>query len=460
MVNYAGKKNRSAVSDPTGGGNASASTRKIILVDGTLREGEQSAGVFFTSGEKIKLIKLMDKAGINIADCGMPAVSKDEFKAIEKLASLDGLSIRIGASVRCLMPEIKLFSDTGASDCFIIVPVSDIHIKEKFKMRRGEYIEYAKSCVGYAGELKIPGIHLALEDMSRTDEEFYLELIGSIAAMNIKALKAFYLCDTVGVALPEKIKYQADTVLKILNGPRAAEKKNSAENKDTAESKTAASETISRPGLGIHCHNDYGLALANTLSAFDAGADYLTFTQNGIGERAGNAKYHELIMSLANLKKCKLKVDNSYLSVLSKTAEDISGIFVSAVEPVVGYNAFRHESGIHVSGLLRDRKIYEEYKPEDIGKKNEFVLGKHTGTALIDKLLREHFTGVEFNRGEILQILNIVKSMRVSAKKTDYAVMRRALLSFYDRALGGVQTSEFIKIVKSILGQRKKNAAR
>ncbi len=442
MVNRAGNKNRSAASDSAGGGkssvltstSASASTRKIILVDGTLREGEQSAGVFFTSGEKVKLIKLMDKAGINIADCGMPAVSKDEFKAIEKLAALDGLSIRIGASVRCLMPEIKLFSDTGASDCFIIVPVSDIHIKEKFKMRRGEYIEYVKSCVEYAGELKIPGIHLALEDMSRTDEEFYLELIKAVAAMNIKALKAFYLCDTVGVALPDKIKYQADTVLNILN-------------------KT-------RPGLGIHCHNDYGLALANTLSAFDAGADYLTFTQNGIGERAGNAKYHELIMSLVNLKKCKLKVDNSYLSLLSRTVEEISGIFVSAVEPVVGYNAFRHESGIHVSGLLRDRKIYEEYKPEDIGKKNEFVLGKHTGTALIDKLLREYFTGVEFSRGEILQILNIVKKIRVSAKKTDYTAIRRSLSSFYDRALGGVHIAEFTKIVKSVLRQRNKNAAR
>lgn len=438
MVNRAGNKNRTAASDSAGGGKSSASTytstRKIVLIDGTLREGEQSAGVFFTSGEKVKLIKLMDKAGINIADCGMPAVSKDEFKAIERLASLDGLSIRIGASVRCLMPEIKLFSDTGASDCFIIVPVSDIHIKEKFKMRRGEYIDYIKSCVEYAGALKIPGIHLALEDMSRTDEEFYLELIGAIAAMNIKALKAFYLCDTVGVGLPDKIKYQADTVLKILNG--------------------------TRHGLGIHCHNDYGLALANTLSAFDAGADYLTFTQNGIGERAGNAKYHELIMSLVNLKKCKLKVDNSYLSLLSKTVEEISGIFVSAVEPVVGYNAFRHESGIHVSGLLRDRKIYEEYKPEDIGKKNEFVLGKHTGAALIDKLLREYFKGVEFSRGEILQILNIVKKIRVSSKKTDYAVMRRALSSFYDRALGGVQIDEFTRIVKSVLRLRNKNAAR
>ncbi len=428
-------------------GSGTASSGKITLIDGTLREGEQSAGVFFTSSEKIKLIRLMDKAKIDIADCGMPAVSKDEFKTIKKLAALDGISIRIGASVRCLMPEIKLFSDTGASDCFIIVPVSDIHIKEKFKMRRGEYIQYIKNCVGYAAELEIPSIHLALEDMSRTDEKFYLELISAIADMNIKSLKAFYLCDTIGVALPEKIKRQSRAVLKILNAKRASNSNDKAKQ-----------PALSRPGLGIHCHNDYGLALANTLSAFDAGADYLTFTQNGIGERAGNVKYHELIMSLINLKKYKLNVDNSYLSLLSKTVEEISGIFVSAIEPVVGYNAFRHESGIHVSGLLRNRKIYEEYNPEDIGKKNKFILGKHTGAALINKLLREHFSGIEFSRVEITQILNTIKAKRVSTKKTNYAAARRAFIKFYEKSLSGIETANFIKIVKSVLKRRKKNA--
>ncbi|HOD39604.1 MAG TPA: hypothetical protein PKW98_00150 [Candidatus Wallbacteria bacterium] len=408
---------------------------KIYLIDGTLREGEQSAGVFFTAAEKVKLIKLMDKAGIDIADCGMPAVSRDEFNAIKKLANLSGISIKIGASVRCLKPEIKLFSETGASECFIIVPVSDIHIKEKFKMDRDSYINYVKDCVSYAADLKIPGIHLALEDMSRTDEEFYIKLIEGVSELNISALKAFYLCDTVGVALPEKIKYQAETVLKAVKTASGRGRKN-------------------HPGLGIHCHNDYGLALANTLSAFDAGARYITFTQNGIGERAGNAKYHELIMALVNLKKCRLEVDNSYISELSKVVEEISGIMLSATEPVVGYNAFRHESGIHVSGLLRNRKIYEEYRPEDIGRENEYVLGKHTGAALIDKLLREYFSGETFETSEIAEILSEVKKLRVSAKKNEYARVRKYLLNFYGKALGGVKKADFIKIVESVIARR------
>jgi len=408
---------------------------KIYLIDGTLREGEQSAGVFFTAAEKVKLIKLMDKAGIDIADCGMPAVSRDEFNAIKKLANLSGISIKIGASVRCLKPEIKLFSETGASECFIIVPVSDIHIKEKFKMDRGRYIDYVKDCVSYAAGLKIQGIHLALEDMSRTAEEFYIKLIEGVSELNIAALKAFYLCDTVGVALPEKIRYQAETVLKAIKGANGRGRKNYA-------------------GLGIHCHNDYGLALANTLSAFDAGARYITFTQNGIGERAGNAKYHELIMTLVNLKKCRLDVDNSYISALSKAVEEISGIMLSAAEPVVGYNAFRHKSGIHVSGLLRNRKIYEEYRPEDIGRENEYVLGKHTGTALIDKLLREYFSGEAFAASEIAEILCEVKNLRVSAKKNEYARARKYLRDFYDKALGGVKKADFIKIVKSVIARR------
>jgi isopropylmalate/homocitrate/citramalate synthase len=190
--------------------------QNIILIDGTLREGEQSAGVFFTAREKIKLIRLMDKAGIDIADCGMPAVSKDEFDAVKKLAAIKDISIRIGASVRCLPAEIELFSRTGASDCFIIVPVSDIHIKEKFRMKRGEYIQYVKKCVSYADGLKIANIHLALEDMSRTDEDFYLELIGAVRGLGHRSVKAVYICDTVGVALPEKIKYQVETVLTFI----------------------------------------------------------------------------------------------------------------------------------------------------------------------------------------------------------------------------------------------------
>ncbi|OGM02980.1 MAG: hypothetical protein A2008_08920 [Candidatus Wallbacteria bacterium GWC2_49_35] len=413
--------------------------QKIILIDGTLREGEQSAGVFFTAREKIKLIRLMDKAGIDIADCGMPAVSKDEFNAIKKLAALKDVSIRIGASVRCLPAEIELFSRTGANDCFIIVPVSDIHIKEKFRMTRGEYIEYVKKCVSYADGLKIAGIHLALEDMSRTDEDFYLKLINAVRDLGLRSVKAVYLCDTVGVALPEKIRCQVETVLKELNrGSGAADGVRSA----------------CHIGVGVHCHNDYGLALANTLSAYDAGAEYITFTQNGIGERAGNAKYHELVMALVNLKKCGLKVDNSYISKLSKTVEEISGIMLSAIEPVVGFNAFRHESGIHVSGLLRDRKIYEQYRPEDIGRKNEYVLGKHTGTALVCKLLKELFPGDDFSREEMLEILKVVKACRMSVKKNDYAAMRRSLRAFYEKALGGVKISEFIKIVKSVKNER------
>jgi isopropylmalate/homocitrate/citramalate synthase len=413
--------------------------QKIILIDGTLREGEQSAGVFFTAREKIKLIRLMDKAGIDIADCGMPAVSKDEFNAIKKLAALKDISIRIGASVRCLPAEIELFSRTGASDCFIIVPVSDIHIKEKFRMTRGEYIEYVKKCVSYAAGLKIAGIHLALEDMSRTDEDFYLKLINAVRNLGLRSVKAVYMCDTVGVALPEKIRYQVETVLKELNrGSGAAD----------------GGRSACHIGVGIHCHNDYGLALANTLSAYDAGAEYITFTQNGIGERAGNAKYHELVMALVNLKKCGLKVDKSYISKLSKTVEEISGIMLSAIEPVVGFNAFRHESGIHVSGLLRDRKIYEQYRPEEIGRKNEYVLGKHTGTALVCKLLKELFPGDDFSREEMLEILKVVKARRMSVKKNDYAAMRRSLRAFYEKALGGVKISEFIKIVNSVKNER------
>ena len=394
----------------------------IVLIDGTLREGEQSAGVFFTSAEKLSLLKLMDRAGIHIADCGMPAVSRQEFSTLKKLASLKGLKIRVGASVRCRKDEISLFEKTGATDCFIITPVSDIHISEKFRMTHSEYIIYVKEALKHAETIGVKHIHVVFEDATRAETGFIEKMFSELRGL---CVDAFYICDTIGVATPELMSNLVERLV-FLSGKNKG------------------------PGIGVHCHNDFGFALANTVAAYEAGARYVTFTQNGIGERAGNAKFHELVMYLKKIKKIDINCDLSLLSVISKNVEEMSGIFMPPTEPVVGYNAFRHESGIHVSGLLKNRKIYEEHRPEDIGRRNEFVAGKHSGLSIIDKLLGELFNGRKFGAGEKKKILAAVKTSYVKKNKKRNAKMLAELNKFYAAALGGLSAKEFVKIVRGM----------
>jgi len=396
--------------------------KKIVFVDGTLREGEQSAGVFFTRAEKIRLLKLMESAGIGIADCGMPAVSTDEFGTIKKLASL-GLGIKVGASVRCIESEIALFAKTGASDCFIIVPASDIHLNVKFGLLREKYLEFVKKTIGAAVRLKIPSIHVVFEDATRADENFIEKMALELSCHGVRA---FYICDTIGVSAPEKIGRLTKRIC------------------------AALSRLCSKPDVGVHCHNDFGLALANTISAYENGASYLTFTQNGIGERAGNVKFHELAMALAQLKNVKTGLDLNMIGKLSLAAEEISGIFMPATEPFVGFNAYRHESGIHVSGLLKNRKVYEEFSPEAIGRENEFVLGKHSGISIVDKLLSELFPGEVFTGEEKSAILKMVKNERIKSEKAGIRKMKKIITKFHEETLGGLSLPEFINIVEKI----------
>lgn len=392
----------------------------IVFVDGTLREGEQSAGVFFTRKEKIDLLKLMNSAGIHIADCGMPAVSDEEFDTIKKLSSL-GLSIRVGASVRCIESEIALFAKTGATECFIIVPASDIHINVKFGLTRERYLEFVKKTVGYAAKIKIPGIHVVFEDATRADASFMAKMAAGLSAFGVSA---FYVCDTIGVSTPDRI---GAVVAKLL---------------------AALKRAGSRSGVGAHCHNDFGLALANTLAAYESGARYLTFTQNGIGERAGNVKFHELSMALTHLMKVKTGLDAGLIGRLSEAAEAASGILMPATEPFVGFNAYRHESGIHVSGLLKNRRVYEEFRPETIGRENEFVLGKHSGLSIIDKLLSEMFPGAAFSDAQKKAILSAVKKERVGAGKSGIRKMMKLMKKYYEDTLGGLRLPRFKKIVE------------
>src|SRR5262249_4710082 len=201
------------------------------------------------------------------------------------------------------------------------------------------------------------------------------------------------ICDTVGVMTPQTIEAYVRTL-------RAAMRR--------------------RLVLGIHCHNDYGLATANTLAAVAAGCTLVTSTVNGLGERAGKGVFEEVVCALGDLYGAELAIDKSPLPRLSDAVARASGMFIVPTRPVVGFNVFRHESGVHVDGMLKDPSTYESISPQPLGRNHEYVLGKHSGSGLIDALLAEK--GIVCTPEQIARILDRVKAVRISTNQAPLRV--------------------------------------
>lgn len=388
----------------------------IDFIDCTLREGEQACGVFFSREEKVHLLTLLSGAGLGVADAGMPAVSDDEFKTIKELTRLD-LDIKIGVSVRARKEEVDLGLKCGAQEIFLIVPTSLLHLQKKIKSSEAEIKELSRALVG---RIKKAGVtaNLVAEDSSRSSPDFIVSLFENASEEGVDRV---FLCDTVGVMIPSLMK------------------------KFIKEIKDCLSPKVH---LGVHCHNDFGLATANTIAAIEEGATFPTGTINGVGERVGNVPLQEIVMATEKLLKLKHKIDIKKLVAISPIVEQYTGILLSQQTPVVGYNVFRHESGIHVDGIIKDNDIYEPFSPEEIGKKRAFVLGKHSGKAYLRYLLKKK--GLKHTEEDLSQILCRVKEEKQTQDKKSFLALKQEINSFNEKILG-FSESRFWEIVKDIL---------
>jgi isopropylmalate/homocitrate/citramalate synthase len=196
--------------------------------------------------------------------------------------------------------------------------------------------------------------------------------------------------------------------------------------------------------MGIHCHNDYGLGTANTLAAVSAGCTLVTSTVNGLGERAGNAAFEEVVCALGDLYGAELRIDKSVLTRLSETVARASGIFLTPTKPVVGFNVFRHESGVHVDGMLKDPSTYESICPKSLGRVHELLIGKHSGCGLIEARLAAK--GIATTPELALRILERIKAVKVSTNKGPMRAMAMRLNEFWSRYLS-FSEEEFWTIV-------------
>ncbi|MGP3924254.1 LeuA family protein [Streptomyces sp. 8N616] len=360
--------------------------RKILVCDTTLRDGEQTCGVAFQVEEKVKIARLLDEMGVDCIDAGFPASSQADQEAVRGIAAL-GLRARVVAFCRPNRTEIDLAKACGAGAIYTFVPTSDVHMRVKFggadssvrerlKREMADGIAYAKGLGMFVG--------CGSEDATRTSYD-YLEEVLVLAQESGADLVG--VADTVGSTTPDDFR-------------------------------TLISRLRSRISvlLSLHCHNDFGLATANTVAGILGGADEVQCTINGIGERAGNASLEEVTVALTQLYGYDTNVDLSRLGPMSNLIADLSGIEVSPMKPIVGGNAFSHESGLHVSSVMKDSTAYEPLPPELVGHTRRIVMGKHSGKSIISHVLDAH--GLSYDDAVLGAVLRDVKEVSVLTKSS------------------------------------------
>ncbi len=353
---------------------------RVIIFDTTLRDGEQSPGASMNTAEKLRLAKQLEKLGVDVIEAGFPAASDGDFEAVSAIAKalkkvqVTGLA---RASHRDIDRAWEAVKHAAHPRIHTFIATSDIHLKYKLKMSREEVLAAAVEAVRHAKSYT-DNVEFSAEDGSRSDRDFLCQVYEAAIAAGATTIN---LPDTVGYAVPDEF---ADMVRYI-------------------REKTP---NIDQAVFSVHCHNDLGLATANTIAAIQAGARQAEVTINGIGERAGNTSLEEIVMALHTRQNhmqltCGINTENIYAS--SRLVSMITGIMVQPNKAIVGANAFAHEAGIHQDGILKNPMTYEIMRPETIGlSHNKLVLGKHSGRHALHDHLKE--LGYELSEEE----LNIV----------------------------------------------------
>jgi 2-isopropylmalate synthase len=340
---------------------------RVFIFDTTLRDGEQSPGASMNAAEKMRLAVQLEKLGVDILEAGFPAASQGDLDAVSQIAhklkktEVTALARTSKEDIDCAWKAIR---HAAKPRIHTFIATSDIHMDYKLKMTRDEVVKTAVESVKYARSLT-DNVEFSAEDGSRSDRDFLCKVFEAAIESGATTVN---LPDTVGYAIPEEFSELVKYVL-------------------------SHTPNIHKAILSIHCHNDLGLATANTLAAVNSGARQAEVTINGIGERAGNTSLEEVIMALhtrPNFLPLSTEIKTNLIYPTSRLVSMITGIIVQPNKAIVGANAFAHEAGIHQDGVLKNPMTYEIMKPETIGlNTNTLVLGKHSGRHALRSRLKE-----------------------------------------------------------------------
>lgn len=375
--------------------------RELKIVDTTLRDGEQTAGVVFANSEKIMIAEMLSDLGVNQLEVGIPTMGGDEKEAIKQIVKRN-LDSSIMAWNRAVVSDVQQSIDCGVDAVAISISVSDIHIQNKLRTSREWVLEQMVKTTEYA---KKNGLYVSVngEDASRADDDFLIEFI---ECAKEAGADRFRFCDTVGVMDPFTIRKKIEKIYKATNFD-----------------------------IEMHTHNDFGMATANAIGGVLGGANYVGVTVNGLGERAGNAALEEVLMSLIHVLKYESKIDTRKFVELSEYVSRASGREMPAWKAIVGSNMFRHESGIHADGALKNPKNYEAFDPAEVGLERQIVIGKHSGKAAVVNKFKEF--DIDISDEDANLVLEEIRRASVRLKR-----------SLFDK--------EIASIYKDILAERKK----
>lgn len=371
--------------------------RKIKLLDTTLRDGEQTAGVVFANEEKIFIAKMLDELGVDQIEAGIPVMGNDEMKVIKKIVK-SNLKASIMGWNRAVIKDIQASIDCGVDAVAISISTSDIHIKHKLNSTRERVVEQMVKATEFA---KSEGLYVSVnaEDASRTDEDFLLTFFKAAKEAGANRVR---FCDTVGTLDPittyNKIKLIKEKI---------------------------------DIDVETHTHNDLGMATANAIAGAMAGATYLGVTVNGLGERAGNASLEEVILSLKHAMNIDdFDYDMAKMKDLCHYVAKASNRSISPWKAVVGDRIFYHESGIHADGAIKNPLTYEIIKPEELGLERKILIGKHSGSAAIKNRLLDYHIHIDDHTA--YRLLEKVRNTAISLKRT---LTDKELLTLYEETL-------------------------
>jgi 2-isopropylmalate synthase len=368
-------------------------TERVLVFDTTLRDGEQSPGASMTISDKMMLAQQLERLRVDVIEAGFPKSSDGDFESVRSIAqrvrtiTIAGLARagkedidRCWEAVRhAAMPRIHVFLAT-----------SDIHLKYKLKKTRDEVLTEARQAVGYAKSL-CRDVEFSAEDSTRSDMDYLCRVVEAVIDAGATVVN---IPDTVGYTIPaeyaERIRYLRSHV-----------------------------PNIGKAVLSVHCHNDLGLAVANSLTAIQNGVRQVECTVNGIGERAGNASLEEIVMALRTRKDLfgiETGIKTEEIMPSSSMVTNLTGMIVQPNKAIVGRNAFAHEAGIHQDGVIKEKLTYEIMRPEDVGiKESKLVMGKHMGRNALRR--KYHELGFDLSSAELDKAMVLLK--KVADKKKE-----------------------------------------
>jgi len=378
--------------------------QKLRVLDTTLRDGEQTPGVALTPEHKLQIARALDDLGVDIIEAGAAMTSEGERKAI-KFISKARLDAEICSFTRAVKADIDAALSCDVDSIHMVVPTSDIHLKYKMKKTRAEIKQIALDACQYALDHGLL-VEFSAEDASRSDPGFLREMLSAAAGLGAQRVCA---CDTVGVLTPERSREFYQDLTKSVKVP-----------------------------VAVHCHNDFGMATANTVAAVLGGASEIHVTVNGLGERGGNAPLEEVVLSLFKFYNIKTGVKLKKLYEVSNLVEKVTGMPVSPTKPVVGENAFAHGAGIHTHGVLEHPSTYEPIPPELVGRQRKLVFGKLVGSHAVESELKR--MGLKPTKEQVGEIFAQIKRLGDGGKMVTDTELR----AIVDSVMG----EQFTEIVK------------